>query len=118
MYLITTTPSGGGHDGKRPTSQTNATNSGTTARRRQERRVQFRYRQAGLGAGTGRQTAGAAHSGLHLLAWHAAAALHAALFLRRVVEQLGPDPNAGAGRPPRYAYCPQAELFGAQRIPL
>ena len=72
-------------------------------------RLRLRHRQAGPGAGPGRQAAGAAYRGLHLLARHAAADLHAALFRRRGGQRRRSDPGAGAGRPPRHAHCPQGE---------
>ena len=75
---------------------------------RQGRRLRLRHHQAGLGAGPGRQAAGAACRGLHLLARHAAAGLYAAVFLRRGRQRHRSDPDAGAGRPPRHADCPQA----------
>ena len=77
--------------------------------------LQLRHREAWSRAGAERQATGAAYRVLHLLARHAAANLHAALFLGRGRERRRSHSGAGAGGPPRHAHCPQRGAAGLRR---
>ena len=72
-------------------------------RHRRERRLCVRHHQAGLGARSRRQAAGAAYPARDLRARHAAASLYADLFRRRGGQCRRSRAGAGAGRSPRHA---------------